>query len=69
MSFLSGISDIVSTLVSAVVTAYTGNPMLGQLAGNLVNSALSDSGSSGNSGFDDVLNGALSKGFLQAVGG
>ncbi|MBP6798280.1 MAG: hypothetical protein KA124_09285 [Luteimonas sp.] len=68
MSFLSGISDIVSTLVSAVVTAYTGNPMLGQLAGNLVNSALSDSGSSGNSGFDDVLNGAFSKGFLQAVG-
>ena len=68
MSFLSSISDILSTVVSAAVTAYTGNPMLGQLAGGLVTSLLGDAGSSGNGAFDSVFNCAFGNGFLNGVG-
>src|SRR5690606_26625828 len=68
MSFLSGLGDLVSNVVSLAVTAYTGNPMLGQLAGGLVGSLLGESGGSGNTAFDSVFNGAFSNGFLNAMG-
>ena len=67
MSFLSGLGDIVSSVVNLAVTAYTGNPMLGQLAGGVVGSLLGESGS-GNAGFDSVFNSAFSNGFLNSLG-
>ena len=67
MSFLSGLGDVISSVVNLAVTAYTGNPMLGQLAGGIVSSVLSESGGSGNSAFDDVFNSAFTNGFLGAI--
>lgn len=69
MGLFSGIGDLVSSVVNMAVTAFTGNPMFGQIAGNLVSSLLSDSGSSGNSGFDNIFNQAFGGGFLNALGG
>jgi len=69
MSFLSGIGDFLSTVVNVAVTAWTGNPMLGQLAGGLVDSLLSESGGSGNSGFDNIFNEAFGNALKGALGG
>jgi hypothetical protein len=66
MSFLSGLGDIVSSVINLAVTAYTGNPMLGQLAGGLVGSMLGESGGTGDSGFDAVFNNAFGSGFLNS---
>ena len=69
MSFLDGIGDFLSTVVNVAVTAWTGNPMLGQLASGVVDSLLSDSGSTGNSGFDKIFNDVFGNAFRNAVGG
>lgn len=63
---MSMFSDIVSAVVSTAVTAFTGSPMLGQLASSFVSSLIGDSGDSGNSAFDQVFNGAWGNG-LQSV--
>lgn len=69
MSFLSGIGDLLSSAVNLAVTYFTGSQMLGQMAGNLVSSLINESGSSGNSGFDNTFNNAWSQGLLNAVRG
>ena len=55
--------------VNVAVTAWTGNPMLGQLASGLVESLLSESGGTGNSGFDNIFNEAFGGALKDALGG
>ena len=69
MGLFSGLSELVSHVVSLAVTAFTGNPMFGQIPGGLVSSMLSDSGSTGDAGFDDIFNQAFGNAFLDALGG
>lgn len=69
MGLFSGLSELVSNVVSIAVTAFTGNPMFGQIAGGLVSSLLSDSGSTGNSGFENIFNQAFGNAFMNALGG
>lgn len=58
MSFDLG--SIVSTVVSLAVTYFTGNPALGQMAGQLASSLMSsangESGASGNMDFSKIFN-------------
>ena len=68
MSLFSGLGDIISSVVNIAVTAYTGNPMLGQLASGVVGSLLGESGG-GNAAFDSVFNGAFGNGFLNGLAG
>lgn len=69
MSFFSGIGDFLSSAVNIAVTAWTGNPLFGQIAGGLVESLLSESGGTGNSGFDQIFNDAFGNAFLNGFGG
>lgn len=66
MSLFSGLSGVFSNIVNLAVTAFTGNPLLGQLASTVANAALSESGS-GNGAFDAVFNQAFSEGFSAAM--
>lgn len=69
MGLFSGLSELISNVVSLAVTAFTGNPMFGQIAGGLVSALLSDSGSTGNSAFENIFNQAFGNGFMKALGG
>jgi len=69
MGLFSGLGDIISSVVNIAVTAFTGNPLFGQIAGSLVSSLLNDSGGgSGDSGFNDVFNKFFGDAFLKALG-
>lgn len=48
--------DIAGIALQAAVTYFTGNPMLGQLAHQGLDSVLSESGNTGNSGFNQIFN-------------
>jgi len=69
MGLFSGLGDIISSVVNIAVTAFTSNPLFGQIAGSLVGSLLNDSGGSGDSAFNDVFNKFFGDAFLNALGG
>ena len=66
MSFDLG--GILSSVVNMAVTYFTGSPMLGQLAGNFVNSVIGDSQSSGNDAFSQVFSQGYQSGFSSVFG-
>ena len=68
MSFFDSIGGILSNVVNIAVTAWTGNPMLGQLASGIVDSLLNESGGSGNAGFDKIFDNVFGNNFQAALG-
>ena len=63
---MSFFSSVVGFVVKAAVTYFTGNPMLGQMAGDfassMVDSSNNQSGKTRNSAFDNVFNQFLTQG-------
>ncbi len=68
MSFFDSIGGILSNVVNIAVTAWTGNPMLGQLASGIFDSLVNESGGSGNTAFDMVFESAPCDGYKAAFG-